>query len=184
MGRKSKLTDQQCADIRKRIMDGESLRSIASAYKMGYSTIRERFSAQVTEIKDVANQIVTAEKNLAALPVQMQVDAMNLAATLRSISSDLCTAAKTGASNAARLHAIAAVQLDRVDDPENPNMNALATADAVTKTANLAAKIGIDLLNANKDNAGLLDQGNPAPELKDINPQDAARAYTAFINGK
>ena len=69
MGRKSALTDKQWSDIEKRMLDGESVRSLAAKYGIAESAIRKKLSARTKDIKTVANQLATAESNFAALPI-------------------------------------------------------------------------------------------------------------------
>lgn len=101
----------------------------------------------------LANQIVTTEQEMKQLPISVQLSVMDFAATLRSISSNLCEAASTGSSNASRLHAIAAAQLNKIGDPENLDdeaIDALKIVRGLSQSANDAAKLGIDLIAANK----------------------------------
>lgn len=156
MARPSKLTDKQWAEIEKRLLAGESIRSVAKAYGVGEATIRGRgVSAQVAEIKDVAKQIVSVQERLSALPVSAQVSAHSLADELRAISSNLASAAKYGSMTAHRLSAIAHLQTDLIDDAATleENTAALKTVMAMTKGANDAATIGLNLLAANKEMA-------------------------------
>lgn len=89
MGRPSKLTEDQWAKIKVRLLNGESRRAIAKEFGISESSIREKVSAQVTEIKNVAHQIVATEKALQALPISAQLTAQNHASRLRSISDHL-----------------------------------------------------------------------------------------------
>lgn len=152
MARPSKLTEQEWQTVLQRVMAGEPVRALAREYDIAEGAIRQRVKTQKETIISSAKQIVTAERKIQELPIYAQSVAIDYISALRAITSDLTKAAATGASNAARLQAIAAVQLDRVSDPETPDLDALRTVNAVTQTANLAAKLGVDLIAANKGN--------------------------------
>ena len=161
MGRKSKLTDKQWAEIERRMLEGEATRSLAREFKISESSIRERKSAQVTEIKTVANQIVATEQALKALPISAQISAQNLASKLRAISDNLASAAHFGSATAHRLNAIANTEVSKIDDAYATSGESLQTLMGVAKftaVANEAAKAGFNLLAANKEHIANLNQ--------------------------
>jgi hypothetical protein len=159
MGRKSKLTEAQWAEIERRLLEGEPRRALAREFGIAESSIRERLSAQVKETKSVANQIVNTEQRLSALPISAQINAQNLASKLRAISGHLASAAEYGASTAHRLSAIAASEVEKIDDVE-PGRSAetLRGVAALTALANESSKIAINLLSANKDQVNRLNE--------------------------
>ena len=79
MGRPSKLTDRQKAEIGRRLAQGESGRKLAREFKCSEATIRANVSAQVATIQDVAGRLADAERDLERLPVSAQVSARTLA---------------------------------------------------------------------------------------------------------
>jgi len=162
MGRKSKLTESQWAEISRRHIEGESLRSLAKAFGVGESTVREKVSAQSAHIKIVANQIVATERAVMALPISAQITAHNLAAKLRAISDDLASAAHYGAKTAHRLNALANSEVQKVDDA-NPlaSVEGLRGVAALTGLANESAKIGLNLLAANKETVKAINEEPP-----------------------
>lgn len=150
-GRKSKLSEQQWNEIRKRLLAGEKTRDIAREFSMAESTIRERFSDEISKIKTVANQIVTTEKVLHSLPISAQIATLALADDLRSISSHLSSAARFGAATAHRLSGIAHAQVAKVDDADPmESQETLQAIAALTKMSNDASKLGLDLIVASK----------------------------------
>jgi plasmid stability protein len=180
MGRPSKLSESEWQEVLRRALAGENVRGLAREYGIAEGAIRQRVKTQKETIVSSANQIVSAERKISELPIYAQSVAFDYLSALRAITNDLSRAAATGASNAARLQALAAVQLDRVSaDPEVIDVEALKTVNAVTQTANLAAKLGVDLIAANKGNEPIGQ--TEAPKLKDISPANAAKAYAAFI---
>jgi len=155
MARPSKLTDKQWAEIERRLLAGEKASALAKEYGIDRAAITRRFSQQVRNVNQVANQIVMAESALRALPIAQQIQAVSLADELRAISSNLASAAKFGSMTAHRLSAIAHVQTDLLDDAATleENTAALKSVMAMTKGANDAATIGLNLLAANKEMA-------------------------------
>jgi len=142
---------------------GETTRSLAREFKISESTIRERLSAQVEKIKSVANQILTTEAALKSLPISAQITAHNLADQLRSISGHLAGAANFGAATAHRLAGIAHGKVSEIDDAaplSEESMQSLKGIAVLTRTANEASEIALNLLKANKE---AVDDINRAP---------------------
>jgi len=159
MGRKSKLTDKQWAEIERRLIDGESRRALAKEFGLTETAIRKRLGSQVKEIVSVADQLLTADQSLKALPISSQVSAQNLFQRLRSISDHLASAAEYGSMTAHRLSVIAHGQTDLIDESASldANADALKSVMAMTRGANDAATIGLNLLAANKDSTKALN---------------------------
>lgn len=158
MGRKSKLTDKQWEEIRKRLLMGDKASALAREYGVGVSRISERFSAKINELKTVADRVVKAESaiktvhnEVMALPISERIAVLALADDMRTISTHLSGAARYGAATAHRLAGIANAQVDKIDDM-NPmeSQEILQAISALTKMSNESAKIGIDLINASK----------------------------------
>ena len=154
MGRHSKLSESQWAQIGKRLLEGESGRELAREFGVAESAVRKRFSAQVKQIKDVANQIVATEVALKALPISAQISAQDLAAQLRSISTHLASAANYGAATAHRLSGIAHSKIGEIDDAvplDEESLESLKGIAVLTRMANSSSEIAINLLRANKE---------------------------------
>ena len=154
MGRPSKLTEKQWAEIAERMATCESVRALAREFGVSEAAIRLRLSAQVEKIKVVANQIVTTEASIKALPISAQITAHNLADQLRSISGHLAGAANFGAATAHRLSGIVHAKVQEIDDAAPLNtesMESLKVVAVLTRMANEASDIGVNLLKANKD---------------------------------
>lgn len=177
MGRPSKLTEKQWAEVERRLLEGESRRAIAREFGVSESTIRERLSAQVEEIKTVAHQIVATERALTAMPISAQVSAQNLAAKLRSISDNLASAADYGARTAHRLNALANSEVAKVDDADPlSSLEALKGVSVLTRLANDAASAGFNLLAANKEIVKGLNQDEPEAPVRIVIQVEDARA--------
>ena len=156
MGRKSKLTEKQWADVQRRVLDGESVRALAKEYGIAESSLRGKISVETAQIKTVANQIVATERAVQALPISAQITAHNLASKLRAISDNLANAAHHGAAIAHRLSALANAEVAKIDDAEvlsSESMTAMTGVARLTALANESSKIALNLMAANKDRA-------------------------------
>ena len=192
-GRPSKLSPAQWFEISQRRAKGDSYAKIAKDYDASESTIREGVVAEEIRVKMVAEQMMSAELAFHALPISAQVNTQVLLNRLRSISHHLAGAAEYGAATAHRLSQIANNQIEQLDpdassDGEHAgNMKILRNQVAFTTAANEAAKIGLNLLAANKDMVI-----KAADEEKDITPNNetmptdpiaASKAYQRLIGG-
>lgn len=174
MGRKSKLTESQWVEIERRVLEGESYRNLAKEFGVAWSTIRERVSAQAKEIKSVAEQIVSTEQRIMALPISAQITAQNLAAKLRAISDNLASAAHYGAMTAHRLSGMAHAETDKINETRlAESIESLKTVAALTKMANEASTIPLNLLAANKDTVNKIN----SPEEPDADDDARALAH-------
>jgi hypothetical protein len=154
MGRPSKLTESQWEQIRVRLLEGESGRSLAEEFGVSETAIRKKVSSQVAEIKNVANQIANAQTALSKLPVSSQISAQTLAQRLMSISNHLASAADYGAATAHRLAGIAHMKAAEIDDGAPLTEEGVQTLKGIavlSRMANEASDIGMNLLKANKD---------------------------------
>lgn len=178
MGRKSKLTDKQWEQIGKRLLNGEKGRALAVEFKVSEAAIRARFSAQHAEIKSVANQILTTESAIKALPISAQVAAISLADQFRSISGHLLGAANFSAASSHRLAGIAHGKVQEIDDatPLNEDSrNALRDVAVLTKMANDSSFIPLNLLAANKEAVKQINNTDPLlPERVTVLVEDAS----------
>jgi len=154
MGRKSKLTDKQWESIEKRLLDGEAAADLAKEHGVNRAAISRRFAKPIATIKTVANQILATETALRSLPIAQQINAINLADQLRSISGHLAGAANYGAATAHRLSGIAHGKVVLIDDTgpmDEASVGALKDVAVLTKMANDSSLIGLNLLRANKE---------------------------------
>ena len=174
MGRKSKLTPEQWAEVQRRMLEGKaSVRSIAKEFGITESSVRGKISAQTAQIKSVANQIVETERALLALPINAQITAHTYASKLRAISDDVLTGTAIAASNFRALNAFAAIEIEKVDrvDPMATIEN-LKNGAALTAMANEAGKVPMALIAANKEFKVAGDEMSAAKET----PEQRAHA--------
>ena len=166
MGRHSKLTGEQWAQVERRLSEGESYRGLARAFGVSEATIRERFpKARQDQVIAVAKQIVETERALQALPIPAQISAHSHAARLRAMSDDMLGAGQYGAATSHRLNALAHKMVAKVNE-KDPMKSAddLKGVAVLTKLANDAATIPLGLLAANKESVKRLNETPPPPE--------------------
>ncbi|QTP32811.1 hypothetical protein B7759_01389 [Burkholderia glumae] len=154
MGRPSSLTQAQWAEVERRLVEGEKIRALAREFGISDAAIRQKLSTRVEKVRTIANHLASAKSELLTLPLNSQVLAQTLSEKLISISVNLASAAEYGAATAHRLAGVAHSKAQEIDDadPLNPeSVEALKGIAALTKTANEASAIGIDLLRTNKE---------------------------------
>jgi hypothetical protein len=174
LGRKSKLTNAQWETIGKRFLAGEKPASLAKEYKIDRSAIIRKFSHQISVVKTVANQLLAADVALKGLPIAQQIQAVTLADDLRAISMHLAGAAKFGSATAHRLAGIANAKIEQIDDADPlgvESLEALKGVSALTRLANDASTIGVNLLQANKTTIEKINNEKPPEELEPLRPQ-------------
>lgn len=165
MGRPSKLTPAQWAEIERRLLAGETARKLGPEFGLAESAIRKRFGAQFgaqsARVQTAARKLADAnaamdEANTAleALPLAQRQIAITLADDLREISRHLAAAARYGSATAHRLAGIAHGKVQEIDDAAPLTDESVATLKGVavlTRMANEAATIGVNLLKANEE---------------------------------
>jgi hypothetical protein len=162
MTRRRVLTDEQWALIGKRLLEGACTTDLANEYGVAESTIRshfERAGMKPDMVQRVAAHLFEADCELRALPTEGQVQALTLFQRLRNISESLAQAAENGAKTAVRFTALANTEAQKVDDadPLGSEKN-LKAAVLLTKAANEAASIPLNLLSANRDSVKRLSE--------------------------
>lgn len=148
MGRPSKLTERQKAEIGRRLAQGESGRKLAKEFKCSEATIRANVSAQVATIQDVAVRLAHAELDMERLPISAQVSTRTLADQMKKVSVHMANAAESGAKTAEILNGIALRKAELLTD--NMDMEDLRPINALAETANKSMNPAAVLLNANR----------------------------------
>ena len=185
MGRPSKLSPDQWREVERRLNAGESAAVLSREFGVSQPVISNRFSKVLKEVRKTAEAIAESQNMLAVLPVAQQYQAISLAEKLRNISSNLASAAEYGAATAHRLQAIAHAQAQNIDDADPMNsQEQLQAISALTKISNDSAKLGTDLISANK---GATEPQPPAQSKFTVDPaklSDAALAEIMAAMGK
>lgn len=152
MGRPSKLTPQDEAEIKKRLLNGDKPADIAKDYNVSRPLIIGRFADSVRNVKDTANQILAVEDKFHNLPVSDKLTVISLTDRLRNISNNLAGTAENGSLTAYILSGVASRQAAKIDkDDPMESQEILQAISALTKISNDASAVGLNLLNANKD---------------------------------
>ena len=185
MGRPSKLSQDQWAEILQRYAKGERIADLAEEFKVSVSTVSARVIGKARNVKAIAQQVVAADAAVAELPISEQLSVKRLADQLRSISSHLTSAADYGSKTSHRLASIAhdtARQIDKTAEPA-ANGKALEAVVALTGAANKAAELGMGLISARKTIQLADDEPAAAREIP-ADPTEAAREYARLVEGK
>lgn len=171
MGRPSKLSEKQWAEVERRLLEGETPASLAKEYGIDRAALTRKFSQQLRNVKNLAKQIVTVESALRELPVAQQVQVINLAEQLKQMSGHIASAGNDLAivgkmfAKAAK-DATSKIMFQALDDDGetvNPQRLSACTEEiaAVMKSAlvaNESSKISLNLLNANKETIVQINQ--------------------------
>lgn len=180
MGRKSKLTDKQWSEIERRLLAGEIPAKLAEEFGIDRAAITRRFSQPLRNIKSVAKQIVETDAALKSLTVAQQVQAISLADELKAISNHLASSAKHGAMASSKLNAMMHAEVQRFQEGaeqyilsgESPlnaeSVENLKGIGALSRLANSASEIGLNLLKANKEAIDDITKNADKPEPKQI----------------
>jgi type I site-specific restriction endonuclease len=158
-------------------MAGETLRAVAAQFGIALSPLAKRVKEQKEQdalAKTLANQLVTAERGIKEQPIKVQIKVHSIADDLRAISMHLAGAGKYGAATAHRLSAIAHGQVQKLDDVDPLSDGGIETIKSVavlTRTANEAAEIPINLLKANKDVMADADK-HDGRKLRELTDED------------
>ena len=162
MGRPSKLSDRQWAEIGRRLANGETTRALAKEFGVGAATVSGRFSERVPKLKSLANSLASVEREVECLPVSEQATVRSLADQLKAIGSNLARAARAGSDTAAQLAEMANGKVKGLlQEDGKVDQVALLNISDLTMVANRAATPALRLVAAS--------QGKDVPE--DL-PQD------------
>lgn len=201
MGRRSSLTPDQWLEIERRhVVDGESINSLAAEFNVNESSVRRKIKPNKAEspngenpLRVIAIKKVQADtevkriaEQIAELPFAKQQIVSDLTRKLSNISEHLGSAAEYSAATAHRLAGIAHAQAELVDDA-NPQAEksaaALSNIAGLTKMANAASEIGINLLRANKEAIDELSRKPPPDDKKENMPPVLSREEWLAAHG-
>jgi len=170
MPRPSKLTPEQWGIIERRLIEGETARSLGREFGVSANAIIKRFGkvhsigSQSSQVQLTAHKLAEANAALEALPPAHRPVAISLAEKLRSISDSLSSAADLGAKTAYRLNALANSEVAKVDDADPlQSLEALRGVGVLSKLANDSAAIALNLLAANKETVVKVNTEQPKP---------------------
>lgn len=170
MGRPSKLSDKQWGEIGRRLANGEGVNDLSREYRVDKASISRRFSQQTEKLRNLANTIVTTERELDSLPVDQRCCVISLTDQLRGIQTDYARGAASGARTAARLQELAETKTNQIE-PDKLSLpevaESLMVVAELTRNANRAAGMASNLVSANRGTTtndktleDLLDEAN------------------------
>lgn len=150
MGRKSKLTPEVRQRCIERRIAGESYASIAKSVGMSESALRGNISGESESIKDVANQMVSADRAFNQLGISAgisaQITAKSIASKLMRAMDNLSSGAELMAGSYLKLamaHNVQAAKVDEANPMSAESAPALVAMAALGKLANQAAEVPI-----------------------------------------
>jgi hypothetical protein len=150
----AKIAPSQWVEIERRATAGESTSSLAREFGVSESSLRKRGIAQgkARKVRAVAEKLAAAQQELAALPVDQQHLAVSLAEELRAVSANLARAARYGSATAQRLAQAAHDEIQRAEVSDaGLDEVTLRTVAMITRTANEAGQLGVQLLKGNEE---------------------------------
>lgn len=191
MGRPSKLTEKQWAEVEAKMLGGTPVRALAREYGVSEGAIRARKSTQVSEIKDVTNQLVSVERAIKGLPISAQFAVRSRAAMLQAIEDNVLTGAANGAATFVRLTSMANTELQKVNDADllsEGGSDRLRLVAGLSKMANEAVEPAKHLISSNREKIQqLADESeiieNEPTNIGEMQVLDAAKAYSDFVSG-
>ena len=162
MGRPSSLSEKQCREIQKRILDGDSYSKLAKEFNCSKSAIHRSLAKRIETIRTVSAQMIATENTLKTLDLSMQYDIMEYSARLRAINSNLMEAAFNGTLVGVEMTRMASNLVKKIDK-ENPmeSQDELQAISALTKISNDAMASGMALAKLNQD--AISAAANPPP---------------------
>jgi len=149
MAKHRKIKEYDWPEIRKKLLEGQTYRSVADDYGVTMAAIHKTMGNQVNQVRDAALSIVNAEYKLKQMPIDAEYDARALARELIAISDYLARSAKQGAMTSEKLSAIALLKSQGLD-VDNLELEQLREIAALQDVANKSASTAIELLKITK----------------------------------
>ena len=149
MGRPSKLTESQKKEITDRMASGETQRALADEFKVSVGTINKLFNGRSETIKTLAKAKASVDSRIQLLNISEQVIVFNMAEQFKAMQHDYTRGAAAGLDTATHLHEMANKKAKGLSagTVETEDLRIVA---ALTETANKAAAMGTNLINAMK----------------------------------
>ncbi len=144
-----KIAPSQWAEIERRATAGESVTSLAREFGVSEAALRKRGVSQgkVRKVREVAQKLAAAQAEVDALPPSQQHLALSLAEEMRAVSANLASAARYGSATAQRLAQAAHDEIQRAEVLDEVTLRSVAM---ITRTANEAGQLGVQLLKSNE----------------------------------
>lgn len=159
MGRPSKLSDAQWAEIGRRLAKGEGVSALAREYGVGKARVSERFSERTGTIKALARKVADVEAELQTYSVPEQGIIRSLADDLKITSTNLATLARLNSTTAKHLSGLANVRAMKLTVGEGTPLDREALIEVInlTTASNKAAVVPMELLAMTRNGGALAD---------------------------
>lgn len=147
MGRKSSLTQEQWEElIRRHLINGDSIRSLAREYGIAESSIREHIRASKEKIESVSKQIVDTTRAINTLPISSQITAHSLAQKTLLLAEGVADVALDMHAVAKRVSRAVRIRADARTDEELMSEQDMRSIMAATMVVNHALRPANDFL--------------------------------------
>ncbi len=179
MSKSPKFSPMQRMEAESRVYSGESIRQTSRAMGIPESTVRNWCANKHNQIKVIADQLVTAERNVRALPAVAQVRVRSMVELMLMMTNSLMAAGASQAQVAERLSTRAAARSVDIDHPDEARAaKALIDVHNLSKTADIAATLPMGIARAHQDAAAKLmrsaEEEGKARETKDLTDDELA----------
>jgi hypothetical protein len=191
MGRPSKLTKEQWLQAEHRhVVDGVTIDALSIEFGVSPTALRRKLRPTPAErAKGIptlrhlaarkaaaADALAVVDNEIAELPETRQIIVNDLASRMKAISVHLSCAAETSAATAHKLTMLANAQANRIDPTKPINDKAreiVSSINAITKTANEAGAMGLNLIAAHR--VGLPGAADTGPDsVADLTDEELA----------
>lgn len=183
--KKPKITRKMAEDAFQRCtVGGESVASVAREYGVHHHALQSaisKFSEQPIKVRQVAKKLAEANQELMGLQPVARSAAMELADNLKMASLNLSSAALSSSATAKRLAKQAEQLSEKVNNETDEGVAALRDVVVLTKAANEAASLPLDMLKNSKPD--LSDKPRHAPSAEQKTLDDATKAYRLLLGG-
>lgn len=166
-------------EVHKFVPSGEkSIREIARKYGVSEGSIRNKFAHNLSKAKDLALQKKQVDDEFNSLPPIAHNYALRILSDLQAASESFASATKSSGVITQKLYEFAEKETEKLDPGKSADENkvTLGSINTLTKIANSASYVGLNLLSSNKDrlNAPPDDTQN----LKDMSDDELLKIAT------
>ncbi len=174
MARTSKLTPAQWDEIiRRHIINGESIRSLAAEFNIAESAVRSYIKAHKQKIQNAANQIVITTDAISDLSINAQITAHSLAHQIMAMRSNSIDSGVAMSAVAKRISKAAQVKVEKMIDEElmtEPMMKGIMASAVVV---NAALRPALEFMAVQAREREKADEGDGKREIILIDAPDA-----------
>jgi hypothetical protein len=165
------------------VVDGVTIDALSEEFGVSPTALRRKLRPTPAErakgiptLRALALEKAVIDGKIAELPETRQIIVNDMAARMKAISVHLSCAAETSAATAHKLTMLANAQANRIDPTKPINDKAreiVSSINAITKTANEAGAMGLNLIAAHR--VGLPGAADTGPDsVADLTDEELA----------